>query len=727
MSISRYDKPVSIRSSFVPKEFIPQEFTPNFKLYDAALRQNQDLINKTRDLSNLPIDALSGADEKYAQELRDELSSRIDNTAKAYKESVSKGAKASRDLLRSVQRDTLPGGKYYELAQRKQQYNKFYKEQSDRLAKGDITDFQFQESVARAKAEYDSSGGYKNSSNLNLSQRQNAVNFDKFANDFLKNFKADKGMSGDMRIVDGKLIYDTKELTQLEADKVLKDLSNAYYNAASTTGQLTDRFNYLKRSGRIDKELLQDNRIDAQNLLSTYSNPKSKSDIKKLQKELNKLGSNLTVDGIMGKNTQAALDQVADLASMNDSEFNSAQKNNYLSNYIRQISAPYADAKSYREYAENAKSFGNTLARDKAMKDYEVEVQNRLETLNTQVYTKGSGMKDFDINIGKDGKIKSYTNNPNYRLPGKGVPLTADTRMTVVDKNANKSFKEYLSSENAAKDNPQVVAMYNEFKGYIDKLSDKEAHKFIKTKYEEKQRALSTADAKYIRYNPDTQKTQNIITLGNLGRTGVAKVGNIRNKTLWVRDGENSVKPMSFDAVLEKYDITPEQFVANGNILGEIKSANDHVPSGEEGNYTDPEGKFSFSFTASNISNEDSAFKTPDFILFEPANNGSKNQSDFTYTGIQELDEKYGMIQSKAEDIYRSDIIIEQMRNEDLPQSQLNLLGKELKKLQTNPSLDTYQERRVELFDKYGKSLTDEGLTLSKITQLKEAIRNGRK
>ena len=173
MAIDRFDQYVPIRSTQ-----LPQNFVPNFEAYREVLAQEQDNFNKFQALDEIPIDALAGADEQYAQQLRANMSQDIDRITQSYRDNVNDGRRASRDFIRQTRKRVLPGGDIRELGLRKQQFEAFQSEQAKRLQEGNITREQYWASVQRAKQQYDAQGGFGKDANLNLSARQDAINFD---------------------------------------------------------------------------------------------------------------------------------------------------------------------------------------------------------------------------------------------------------------------------------------------------------------------------------------------------------------------------------------------------------------------------------------------------------------------------------------------------------------------------------------------------------------------
>lgn len=372
MAISRFDQHVPLRSTFVPKLF-----TPNFDLYNQLLSEEQKTYSIASSLKDTPIDALQGADEQYAQQLRQELTGKVDDISNMYKTDLNAARRASRDLIRDTGRRTTPGGDIYELAARKKQFIDFQTKEQERLQKGEINSDQYWASVQKAKAAYDQEGGYANKANLGLTARQQQVNFDKFANDFLDNLKADGTVHSSMYVdpQTGNLLFDKTKVTQLEAAKVQQTLSQAYKNAASATGQLYDMYDYRSSTGQIQT---QDNRpkiaADLQSIETL--NLDDKAQAKKAQQLLNQYGFGLAEDGVFGEKSLNALRQIEQQASLSDEEFQNQQVNSYIDQYTQQLANPYAVAKSYKELDREVKSLGRTLDADFNLAKRKKELEN---------------------------------------------------------------------------------------------------------------------------------------------------------------------------------------------------------------------------------------------------------------------------------------------------------------------------------------------------------------
>lgn len=382
MATNRFDQYIPVRSTYLPDNFVP-----NFEAYKDLLTQEQGNFNKLQAVNEIPIDALAGADEEYAQQLRADLSNNVDRITEAYRNNIDEGRRASRDFIRQTRKRTQPGGDIRELALRKKQFTDFQTAQNERLEKGEITKEQYWASVQQAKQQYDTEGGYGKNARLNLNSRQQAVDFDEFSKDFLKNYEANVGESLGLRFEPrtGKMYFDKTKITELEASKIQRTLTAAYRNAAGQTGQLADLYNYRSANGLISAS---DNRGDAKTALATINslNLDDPAQAGKAQKILNELGFNLNPDNIAGAKTMEAIEATKQLANMSDEDYEHLQKGQYLDSYINSLAAPYSDAKSFRRLEKDVKILGRTL-------DAELDLHARKKKIeDTPILFTGQGI-----------------------------------------------------------------------------------------------------------------------------------------------------------------------------------------------------------------------------------------------------------------------------------------------------------------------------------------------
>lgn len=106
MPVSRFDQPISIRSTFVPREWMP-----NFDALDQALGQQQQGFDIAKAVSSKIPEHLK-YDRPFIQEYKQELDDAMEGVANIYKsQGINAGNRARRDLIQQVQQDWQPGGR----------------------------------------------------------------------------------------------------------------------------------------------------------------------------------------------------------------------------------------------------------------------------------------------------------------------------------------------------------------------------------------------------------------------------------------------------------------------------------------------------------------------------------------------------------------------------------------------------------------------------------------
>lgn len=350
-------------------------------------------------------------------------------------------------------------------------------------------------------------------------------------------------------------------------------------------------------------------------------------------------------------------------------------------------------------------------------------------TLNSQVFT-FSGMPDLNFSLNKDGTVDTIPLSKEDLLQATKNPSGLISRNAFKSNGIPIKFRDFIESEDGKKTYPALVEIHNRFKSYTGNMSNEKLHKFLEIKYKEKQEALSVSKVTYNIYNPKTAKVMEELALG----TGEGGLRNLANQSLIVQEQGKEPQVYNVNTFMRSYGIKDvEELKKNLHIVGDAKSSNPLAASGEQWVWTNPNGGKmkgkTIEFIASNKSEEDLRKKAPDFELGSVAYKGDKNESAFVYTGISELDQAYGKIQTKANDVYLSDVIAEQLQG-DIDNKQRLELVKKLEDIQNNPNLNTYQERRVEIFDENGVNLSRRGansLFLSDIVDIKEAINKNNK
>lgn len=679
--ISRFDQFVPSDYSF--SVYSPQEFVPDLSMLDELLGGMQKEYDEGMSALNRIMPNYlrnSPTDVEAAQAYKAKFDEYISSASGAFANGqINEGRRIMGDALREAERDQLPGGEYYELERRVGEYqaeakrlNEFYKD-NPRLAqyaianKIGITDFRNPE-TGEAQSILPASDIYKDIPDEKIADWFNQTL------DNIKDTLLQEGWSRN-KVDSITTIHDLRTLSGREFNDVMSILTRTF----------PDEF---KQS------------ISQRYAADKYYNP-SLPDIDPTQI------FETTVDAA---GNRVILTDEADRPVFANTPLGSLIKGYALAG--TRVKADHHITKDDDEVLlENLK---HNLRKKEI--DYEFTLGN--ETLRTQVFTKGSGMPE--LNLAPDGKglkderVEMRWSNINKQMEPK----------TVVSKKPN--FKKYITTEEAQREYPELVTLANRFSSHIEKLDDEQAFKFIEQKYNEKREALQTADAEYTVYgNPKYLDAKRKILVGESSGQGKARIGNIRNKTIIVHSAGAEPQAYKFQDFLRKYDISPEEFVANTYLHGNIRSDNSLVASGEELSYTRKDGT-GITFVASDISQEDAQFKSPEYTLHQARSNGMMDKTTSTFLGVPELDQKYGRVYAEGEDVYESDLIARRMDDPTLPFDEAQALADQYVELKSNPANDTFRGRDVKIISvATGEDLTaKEGLTLDKIAYLKSLLLN---
>lgn len=679
--ISRFDQ--FVPSDFTFNVYTPQEFTPDLSMLDSLLGGLQkeydtgmSTLNKIMPnyLRNSPTDV------EAAQQFKAKYDTLIEQASDAFASgNINEGRRLMSQGLREIEKDQLPGGDYYELERRVGEYQNEVKrlretyKDNPRLAeyaianKIGLTDFRNPE-TGEAQSIQAAADIYKDVPDEDIA---------KWFNQTLGNIKDTLISQGWSRNkVDAiTTIHDLKTLTGREFSDVMSILVGTFpeeFKQSIRQRYAADKY-FNPNLPDIDPTKIFETTINAEGLPEILTDEKDRpvfanTPLANTIKSYALAGTRITPKDQLIKNDDKVL-------------------------------------------LENLK---HNLRKKEI--DYEFNLGN--ETLRTQVFTKGSGMRPLELTFDgkglKEERVEMRWSQINKQLEPK----------TVVSRKEN--FKKYITSDEARAKYPGLVELGDRYADHIDKLSDQKAFDFLSKKYEEKREALQTADAQYTVYNnPKFLEAKRKVLVGESDRQGNARIGNVRNKTILVHSPGSEPKAYKFQDFLRQYNVTPEEFVANTFVHGNIRSDNPLVASGEEMSYTRPDGT-GITFVASDISQEDAQFKSPEYTLHQARSEGGVNKTKSVYIGVPELDQQYGRVYAEGQDLYESDVIARQMDDLSLPQDELQKLADKYAELKENPDQDRYMGRDVRIISsETGEDLTKtQGLTLDKIAYLKSILLN---
>lgn len=401
---------------------LPMMQLPYEKL-DELLGQQKALIDTTNQLaSHAP---------KYIQESQfaTDAAKQINQYQQGVKEKLSQIAATgnTRDYMEALDQAQQqiaklyrPGGLAYNLEQDYATYQTHVAKEQERLSKGEIDQYQFQESIKNPLKQYDATKGTKR---YNPTLKPQAVNFDEFANKFIANYEdTDLIKRGNFRSINGRWVYDDTKVTGVEAQKVLRDLTSAFSNAAATTGQLQDRFNVLNENGKLTneykaKQLQQSS--DILNILNKTDLTK-KGDVENLQKQLNNLGLDTGgVDGKVGPKTKAAIELAKKSAettieTLNQTDVTSLTpeaQQDFYSTYVNSLATPYASATGRQKEERKFTNFGEQLwwLKQKADLENKSKEDSELNLLIRTLPANKAVPKDLEYYI-QGNELKKNTN-----------------------------------------------------------------------------------------------------------------------------------------------------------------------------------------------------------------------------------------------------------------------------------------------------------------------------
>ena len=372
-------------TGFMPEETgadqvrVESFFKPNLALIDKVLATKQDKYNSNLDAlakakaKIAEVNTLEGYDRNRWFELQDDYDKEVEKVLGLFDGDLSKADAELSTFTGRVGRDFGIHGEANALNERALGYMKNKQELDQRYAKGKITQGQYWK-LSKELEDTKEIGIGKNSKQWNSWRKINpmdAIDFDKFANEFLKNKEKSLVQDGWTKSKDGDFYkWVNNEHKYITYESVMDELSQAYIQKAETTGQLTDDFEYNLYKNRID--------ITADTYINKYSDELNKFQQiqqnlntlkgKELQQYINSLGltNPLKEDGLVGSQTKAAREGLLDYAAKNMQKYQGEVdritemkddqdrlRNVYYQDYIwteaRRLSHPYAGAKSMDE------------------------------------------------------------------------------------------------------------------------------------------------------------------------------------------------------------------------------------------------------------------------------------------------------------------------------------------------------------------------------------------
>ena len=396
-------------TGFMPEETGAEQlrvesfFKPNLALIDRVLATRQTMYNTNLNAMAKAkakvdeVNALEGFDKEEWFKMQEDYDKQIEGIMSLYEGDLSKANAELYGFSTKVGKDFGIHGKATAINERALGYMMNKKELDARLAKNEIEYAQYWKLNKELDDTRETGIGLdpKNYISWRKINPMDAVNFDKFAKDFLTDYKASMKLNGYTMKQRGDFIeFEKTGAKTISYEEVMSELSAAYNNAAEKTGQLRDQFDY--HVYRNDIKLTREKYIEGYSTkVSEYEERISKLNTlkgKELQEYMNSIGGNVNVNGIATAETvatkQALLDQsqkyitgynqrieaVSDESKFNQQQIEALYYREYTDAEIRRLSDPYARMKSMNEDIlehDIHRDPNADLRIGKALKDYE--------------------------------------------------------------------------------------------------------------------------------------------------------------------------------------------------------------------------------------------------------------------------------------------------------------------------------------------------------------------
>jgi hypothetical protein len=372
-------------TGFMPEETGAEQlrvesfFKPNLALIDRVLATRQTMYNTNLDAMAKAkakvdeVNALEGFDKEEWFKMQEDYDKQIEGIMSLYEGDLSKANAELYGFSTKVGKDFGIHGKATALNERALGYMMNKKELDKRLAEGKIERGQYwrlNEELERTK-----DVGIGTDPKAYNSWRKinpiDAVNFDDFAVKFLTTKESDLKASGYTRSYDSAGFYIWTNVNQdvITYDSVLKELGDAFRNAADRTGQLVDDFDYNIYKNQIkmtNEEYVTKYTAEANKKKSVVeqlkATPKTNEERIAQHKLLNQLQGKqtqatgiLTANDVTAKNliiekyTESAEEYEAEAEKvkvLNNDELRSYYYQDYTNSQIRRLADPYAGSKS---------------------------------------------------------------------------------------------------------------------------------------------------------------------------------------------------------------------------------------------------------------------------------------------------------------------------------------------------------------------------------------------
>jgi hypothetical protein len=436
-------------------------FKPNLNLANQVLATRQGKYNQNLDAMAKAkakvseVNSLEGYDRNRWYEMQKLYDEDINNVMGLYNGDLSKADTELQGFLNKVGKDFGIHGEATAINERALGYMQNKKALDERYAEGKITQGQYwrlQDELEKTK-DIGIGTDPKAYNPWRKINPMDAINFDKFANEFLKNKEADLRSKGYTRSLEGDFyVWRKSEHEFINESELLNELKTAYRNAAEKTGQLKDDFAYNAYASNLEmtKKTWTDQWTGVINEYDQRINKLKTLKGKELQEYIISMGYPLEggADGIVGSKTIAARkalieqadkykelygQKIEDINSFNEAEVEKLYYDDYVDKETTKLAKPYAGAKSFDrekifqdirqdpwvefrideagkdadELRNNAKPITNMVSGGASIKVENVKDAHKLKVkLKRDIQTKKELLKDKSLSPAERKKIE---------------------------------------------------------------------------------------------------------------------------------------------------------------------------------------------------------------------------------------------------------------------------------------------------------------------------------
>ena len=214
--------------SFVaPTQVEHRLYQPNFEMMLKSIQANQKFYDASMAKVNEVVDVLPG-DVTERDVIAKGFSDRSEQVTDAYMQDVGRGSTNMRQLIRDIEKQNRPGGKYFEWKKKYQMWSEHQKTQKKRLDEGKIRQSQYWDSVMKPIQGYKTFGEDGSINPLNLMGSADATDFHKMAMDLVKEKEAQLTETwGKPQRIGGNIVWAHDTVNEIRYDDLMQEVSAA--------------------------------------------------------------------------------------------------------------------------------------------------------------------------------------------------------------------------------------------------------------------------------------------------------------------------------------------------------------------------------------------------------------------------------------------------------------------------------------------------------------------